>query len=109
MSASVRSVLLIAIQHAEACYEFENQRWEHRVDELHGMRETRFEQYVRCCAIVGVALIFRRIKTRLLELGYSAVDVDSNDFRCHSEVRVPKPVTDRSMHYRSSFSVHILC
>lgn len=44
-------------------------------------------------------LNLRRIKEKLLELGYDTVDIDSVDFQCHPEVRTPKPVTDRSAYY----------
>ncbi|KZV73184.1 hypothetical protein PENSPDRAFT_733025 [Peniophora sp. CONT] len=72
--------MLIRYKHANACYKSEDARSANRADELGDLKKVRFEE----------------IKTRLLELGYDAADINSREFKRHPEVRAPKPVTNRT-------------
>ena len=74
--------LKINVQHADACFAAEELRSENREAELGNLKQTRFEQYA-CMNpsfnVVSSCYLFRA-KSRLLERGYDAVDIDNRDF-----------------------------
>ena len=76
--------------------------------ELEGLRKERFEKYASGSLFYSLYLSNQRdrIKSRLLELDYSAVDIDCHDFKWNLEVTAPKPVTDRS---ESRYSPFVSC
>ncbi|VDC05517.1 unnamed protein product [Peniophora sp. CBMAI 1063] len=80
MDTERKARMLARYEHADACYAAEDSRFQSREVELDDLKKTRFEQ----------------IKSRLLDLGYDAVDMESREFQKHTEVRAPKPVTDRT-------------
>ena len=99
--------LKINVQHADACFAAEELRSENREAELGNLKQTRFEQYACMNPSVNVvsSRYLFRAKSRLLERGYDAVDIDNRDFKRHPEARAPKPITDRSVCYHYSFAI----
>ncbi|KZV73686.1 hypothetical protein PENSPDRAFT_602518 [Peniophora sp. CONT] len=67
-------------KHADACYKAASARSGTRARELGDLKKTRFEQ----------------IEARLLTLGYAAVDLENQKFGKHPEVKLTKPITDRT-------------
>ena len=76
--------------------------------ELEGLRKERFEKYASGSLFHSLYLSNQRdrIKSRLLELDYSAVDIECHEFKWNPEVTAHKPVTDRS---ESLHSVIVSC